>query len=274
MLPEETALYLFCFARPGQVANLAGTGLNGHSPILVQNSPSTTAVYCAVSRDEFCGPGANRSLEDATWVAPRAWRHERVIEQVMESSPVLPARFATLFSSPASLQEFLEKQGPTVSQFLDLVADKEEWAVRGLADVSRMRQAGIAREMTTRSGHLAAMSPGSRYLHEKKIRAEVETTLHAWLNEACQKVAQELRGHATAFAERKVWDAGEELQAVVSWAFLVPKDKVADLQAQMAAANLRLSQAGITFKASGPWPPYSFVPTLSTEPLDMGLKAG
>ena len=44
---------------------------------------------------------------DLAWVAPRVCRHEAVIEEAMRQSPVLPARFATLFQTIASLAQFL-----------------------------------------------------------------------------------------------------------------------------------------------------------------------
>ena len=216
--------------------------------------------------DEFCGSSADERLKNLAWVGPRACRHEQVIETVMQTSPVLPAQFATLFSSPSSLRNLAERQGQTISQFLELVADKEEWAVRGLADVATLRQAAVSREMTARKAQLTALPPGNRYLHEKRIRMEAEKTVRGWLNEVCQQVAQELREHAAAFTERRVWDAGEELRSVVSWAFLLPKNKLAAFRAQTESANGRLRQSGLMFKVSGPWPPYSFAPHLPTEP--------
>ena len=52
-----------------------------------------------IRREEFAGPEAELNLQQLSWVGPRALRHEAVIEEVMASSPVLPARFGTLFSS-------------------------------------------------------------------------------------------------------------------------------------------------------------------------------
>lgn len=266
MLDEETALYLFCFARADLTSDLPGTGLDDH-PILVQNFPSASAVFCEVSREKFCGPGAEDNLKDLAWVAPRACRHEQVIEKVMESSPVLPARFATLFSSVGSLRQLVQRESEAISQFLDRVADKEEWAVRAMADMATMKQAAVAREMSARSTQLTALSPGNRYFQEKKIRTEAETSVRDWLDQVCHEAAAELREHAAAFTERQVFDAGEELKSVVSWAFLLPKEKLPGFREQLESANGRLRQAGLVFNLSGPWPPYSFTPSLSTESL-------
>src|ERR1017187_3825725 len=95
---EEAALYLFCFARSGVVSALQATGVDGHSAIaILQQSPDLCAVVGEVAREDFCGPAAERHMQQLEWVAPRALRHEAVIEGVMASSSVLPVPFGTLF---------------------------------------------------------------------------------------------------------------------------------------------------------------------------------
>jgi hypothetical protein len=191
-----------------------------------------------------------------------------VIEKVMETSPVLPARFATLFSSLAGLRDLVEKQGGAIAQFLDRVADKEEWAVRAMADVPTLKQAALAREMAARQTQLTALSPGNRYFEEKRIQTEAEKTVRGWLHHACHEAAEELREYAAVFTERQVCDAGEELKSVASWAFLLPKDRVAGFRAQCQSVNACHTQDGLVFKLSGPWPPYSFAPSLSRDALE------
>jgi hypothetical protein len=53
---------------------------------------------------------------------------------------------------------------------------------------------------------------------------------------------------------------------VLNWAFLVPQGAVADFQKQVEHVNARRTPSGLTFAVSGPWPPFSFCPTLETEP--------
>src|ERR671925_1155004 len=116
---SETAFYLFCFARPGLLPELAGTGVDGQGPLLVHSSTGLAAVLSTVLVEDFCGPEAEARMEDLSWLGIRAWRHEAVIERVMAHSPVFPARFGTLFSSLESLERLLQRHRDTISQFLD-----------------------------------------------------------------------------------------------------------------------------------------------------------
>ncbi len=282
MFDKQTALYLFCFARPGLAADtLEGTGLegaphlpalgrcgifgvDGQTPVFVHAFPAACAVLSEIDTDEFCGPTAAEQLRDVAWIAPRACRHEQVIERVMAASPVLPAPFATLFSSMGQLRDFMEQQAQTISRFLSLVTDKEEWAVRGLADMAMLRQTAVARETAARGAQLASSLPGSRYLQERRIQVEADKIVRDWLGEFCQEIVKELQPHAAAFTERQVWNAGEELKPVVNWAFLLPKNRVASFRSQLESTNRRLQPTGLSFTLSGPWPPYSFAPHLPT----------
>jgi len=268
MCGDAKVLYLFCFARPGMTAALTETGVDGHSPVLIRSSPIATAVVSELSLAEFCGPATDAQMQDLAWVGPRACRHEKVIEAVMQHSPVLPARFGTLFSSPANLQQFLETHGQAISQFLDRVADQEEWAVKGFLDKARARQSALARELAAQAGRLGTLPAGKRYLEEQRIRREADQKRHAELNEICQALAADLRGYASAFSERKVLadcQAGNGVEAIVNWAFLLPKSGVRNFQAEIELANENHGDTGLTFKLSGPWPPYSFAPSLASE---------
>src|ERR1019366_10628265 len=105
---EKAALYLFCFARAVVVSAVQATGVDGQSAVaILQQSPDLCAVVSEVAQKDFCGPAAERHMQQLDWVAPRALRHEAVIEEVMASSSVLPVPFGTLFSSPEALTGFV-----------------------------------------------------------------------------------------------------------------------------------------------------------------------
>src|SRR3990172_3118588 len=96
----ESALYLFCLARPHVAPCAQGIGLDEQSPLYLQTFQDVTAVIGNVLLDDFCGPAADEHMQDLAWLGPRGHRHEAVVERAMQCSPVLPARFGTLFSSP------------------------------------------------------------------------------------------------------------------------------------------------------------------------------
>jgi hypothetical protein len=266
---SETAFYLFCFARPGLLPELAGTGVDGQGPLLVHSSTGLAAVLSTVLVEDFCGPEAEARMEDLSWLGIRAWRHEAVIERVMAHSPVFPARFGTLFSSLESLERLLQRHRDTISQFLDRVTDHEEWGIKGLLDREKALQELQSRYKTERDRQkmdLSALPPGMRYLQEQRARAAAEKELQQWLSKTCAEVADDLRGYATDFSTRKAGAAAAQDGApeiVLNWAFLTPKSARADLCGRVERASAELADQGLTFEITGPWPPYNFTPPLT-----------
>jgi hypothetical protein len=267
MEKDQKALYLFCFARSEFVGELEGTGVDGHHPLFVlRGSPDLGAVVSEVLLQDFCGPAAELRMQELAWVGPRAFRHEAVVEQVMRHSPVLPARFGTLFSSQESLAEFLDMHRKTISQFLERVADQEEWSAKGLLDRKQAVQALMSGSLAAQQEQLAALPPGIRYFQEQRIRAGAEKELSLWLNETCRQVASDLMKQASDFREcqvvpREPPESGTEV--VLNWAFLLPRGASAAFRLRINQVNAGHATTGLVFELSGPWPPYRFVPPLS-----------
>ncbi len=263
----QRALYLFCFARSNLIGELAGTGVDGRQPLsLFRPSPNLCAVLSEVRLEDFCGGAAEQRMQDLAWLGPRALQHEVVVEEVMRHSPVLPARFGTLFSSPERLAEFVERHGATISQFLERVADQEEWSVRGLLDRKQAGRALTSASLTAQEAQLEARPPGRRYFEEQRIRAGAEKELSLWLNETRRQVASDLIKQASDFrdcpeAPREPPESG--IEVVLNWAFLLPKSAMPAFRARIDQVNEKHAMGGLVLELSGPWPPYRFVPPLS-----------
>ncbi len=261
----KRAIYLFCLARSGRFAPLQGRDVTGKTPLLSRDFAGITAVVSRAAIEDFCGPRAQARMRRLKWVAPRACRHAAIIQRVMRVSPVVPARFGTLFSSLKSLEAFVRRHRDALSQFLNRVADQQEWSVKGRLDRRRARAelvpacAGPVRSMTSRA-HL-----GSRYLQEKRDRAAVERGLNSQIEQICNSMARNLAAAASDYRERPVLSStgsGRDTEIILNWAFLVPRSSTAIFRAQVQKANSELGHFGLTFDLTGPWPPYSFSPAL------------
>ena len=268
METEAKVIYLFCIARPGLEMQLSLAGADERSPVLFCHSPAATAVLSELPLEEFRGPAAEARTQDLAWVAPRACRHEQVIEALMPYSPVLPMPFGTLFSSLVALRRFLQVNAAAISEFLDHVADQEEWAVKGFLDRDKARQSVLEQELAAHAGQWARLSPGRRYIERRRLQREVDGKLSSWLQATCGTLAEDLRRQASGFAKRKVLDTGEAKNGstqVLNWAFLLPRNAVETFRQQIQQAGERHAAEGLTLELFGPWPAYSFAPCLLSE---------
>lgn len=258
---KERAIYLYCFARPGLLRSIESKGLDGQSPLSLRPFLEVTAVIGRVPIEEFIGPDAESRMQDLFWLGPRACRHEEIIEEVIRQSPVLPARFGTIFSSQETLDNYLKENYGAITKFLDYVADKEEWGVRGMMDRVKVRENHFALLLTEQERSLSSLPPGRRYFQEKRLQSDLEKKLNLWLEEVLKKVRNHLSHLTPDYFERKVLSrtaSGLEKDMISNWAFLLPQKTFENFRARIDQINSEYDQEGLVFELSGPWPPYSF----------------
>jgi hypothetical protein len=263
----SSGLYLFCLARLSRLPllPLGGKGLNGQSPIQVLDFEDLAAVFCPVALEDFCGPEAAERLRDLTWIGPRILRHQEVVAGVMRHSPVLPARFGTIFSSPANLRRILQRHHDAIAGFLGQVTNQAEWAVKGMLDRAAAQEKLLSLRLAQEADRLAGLSPGRRYFQEQRLRAGSAQELQEWLQEVGRELWRELHTYAAAVRERRLLAreaSGSDKEMLWNWAFLVAEKAVEDFRARIGEANAQYSDRGLVLEFTGPWPPYSFTPAL------------
>jgi hypothetical protein len=262
------AIYLFCLARASALAHAPDQGLDGRSPLFLWRRGAIVAICNRAPLVEFCGPRAEERLGDLAWVGPRARTHAEVIMSVMRQSPVLPARFGTLFSSLERLENLIEKNHEQVLRFFDHVEAREEWAVKGWIKKVKNQAQPPARDQAAQ-GLPPARAPGVRYFERQRQRLAAQKQSNLWMSAIWKDFAADLAGHSSDFRDRPVQSGGnhDEVGDLVSnWAFLVPRAEQAVFQERIQEANAAHGPRGVCFECSGPWPPYSFAPSLAADP--------
>lgn len=259
---SREVLYLYCLARARLLPAIGGMGVDGEHALSLIPFKDIVAVVSAVSMDDFCGPFAEARLQDLTWVGPRVCRHHEVVERTMGASPVVPARFAVLFSSPMGLTAWLDTHQGTIVEALDRMTDHEEWAVKGTLDRRRAEARLLPAALEPR-GH-SPTSSGTRYLQERRARVGIGRELDARLRDVSGRIASTLLDCAAEFREREVVAGAPDDQevAILNWAFLVPRSALDAFMACIASTNVEHAELGLTLTARGPWPPYGFCPSL------------
>lgn len=158
------------------------------------------------------------------------WRHDEVIEQLMQTSGVLPLRFGTMLEDVEQLRDILVREQPRFTRLLDRVRGCVELAVRvGLPP---------AAETSVRNG--------AEYM-EGKLAAQQER------EGAALRVLAPLRELANATSPRK----SRSDRISVSESYLVARDSVEPFVARVK--RLQDGNDGLAVSCTGPWGPYSFV---------------
>jgi hypothetical protein len=265
---KDEGIYLFCFARPHALPSPRPRGLDDRHPVSEWVVEDVMAVVSTVSLEEFSGPLAESRMKDLSWIGPRACHHEEVIEHLLRHTPVLPARFGTIFSSLKQLGRLVNIHHGTIVGFLDRTTDKDEWSVKGIIDISQAKGKVLSAALSRDAERLAALPPGMRYFQEQRIRSGVDRELRAWLREACGEIWKDLKSRASECCERRAFShhpSGMDGDMVLNWAFLVSRDSVEDFRSCVVQLRLKYAEQGLSFHLSGPWPPYSFCPPLEME---------
>ena len=269
-IPESPfAIYLFCLARPPVEPELTGGGVDDGSPLVSWQFRDVVAIVSKGGMEEFCGPGAKARMKELAWVGPRACRHEAVVERAMRYSPVLPARFATLFSSVESLEKFLKNQYASVCRFFDRVVDRDEWAVKAMLERKKAKEAIFSARLASQEQGLSCLSPGMRYLREQRMATGLEKELNRWLQETCHEVLEDLCRVEATFERRPALSLSakeEDKEMVLNCAFLVPRNVGENFRGRIQKVNASHVARVLPFELSGPWPPYSFSSSLWRKP--------
>lgn len=260
-------LYLFCLARSGLLPSFEGRVIDGLGPMTLRSYRDIAAVLSEVSLEDVIGTDGETGLQDPVRTWRRALQHEEVVEKVMCSSSVLPARLDTVFSSWESLERVLRADHETISRFLDRAAGCDEWAVKAFLDRARAKEALFAGKLAQEEHDLAASSPGLRYLQVQRLRKGLGNEASQKMREACLQAEVRLRGHAKDFRRRDVLcpEACGEREMIMNWAFWVPRKNTDAFRECLEDVCGLQAGGGLVLECTGPWPPYSFSPCLEKE---------
>jgi hypothetical protein len=167
----------------------------------------------------LCAPAERREM-----TAEVLWRHEEVVESLMEERDLLPMRFGTLVEDDQAAVQALDEQREQLKMSLDRVRGAVEIAVRAHADPSREGTAG-------------GLS-GAEYMRAKAHRTEAAGLLHEPL---------------AFLARESVVRPGPELLRA---AYLVDREAVESFVGLVR--RLQATHEDLHILCTGPWPPYSF----------------
>lgn len=257
------AYYLLGFCpEPGGDHQLNGLSILAQLGIEHCSRAGVVAWYRAIARSEFEGASGQRNLADLNWLTPRVLAHESVVSKLSEHYPFYPARFGCLFSSLELLMQYAAIHRTTLKAFFAAADGRQEWGVKFTVDLELAAQSAATQELAAQGSQGA----GLNYLKLKQLQRAMRGSVLEQLHHTCDERIQTLRSlteHVAIRPQRSLAQPDREtlLANIALW--LIPS-QTNELLALCNQWNQVSSGASlIAATTTGPWPAYSFCPSLN-----------
>ena len=242
-LVESRGKYVYCVIRSEEPLRFGAVGLG-----------SVPAEVSTVHYKDIAAVVSNTPLEVLDATRENVLAHERVNEAVMRDHTVIPMSFGTVFKTRDDIIELLRG---AYGAFIDVLLKMEDKVEFGLKVLWERDEAikQIEREdedVRHLKGEISSQS-GPTYFARVQYGRLVENALQARSERYVSEIFEALRDVAVASRANK--PIGDKL--IMNAAFLVSRDREAAFDAKVKAVGAKY--AHLTFRYTGPWPPYNFV---------------
>src|SRR4051812_17530296 len=182
--------------------------------------------------------------------------HEFVNETVMREFTVIPMSFGTVFRSEDDVSELLRSTYQAFSDVLDKMKDKIEFGLKVLWDREKV-VANTEREndeIRRLKDEISRHTASSTYFARMQLGRLIESALEDMGTRYVADIHDQLR--TVAVASRSNKPIGDRM--ILNAAFLVDRAQEQSFDDRVKETSRKYEDL-LTFKYSGPWPPYNFV---------------
>jgi hypothetical protein len=180
--------------------------------------------------------------------------HERVNEIVMRDHTVIPMSFGTIFKTKDDIVQLLRSAYDAFGDVLQKMRDKMEFGLKVLWDRdSVVKDIEDEDEGIHRLKNEIALQKGSTYFARMQYGRAIDAALQARSERYGSDILDRLRDVAVASRINK--PIGDKM--IMNAAFLVSRDQETAFDTRVK--SIAAEHDKLTFKYTGPWPPYNFV---------------
>ena len=180
--------------------------------------------------------------------------HERVNETVMRDHTVIPMSFGTVFKTREDIHELLRSAYEAFKDVLVKMEDKLEFGLKVLWDRDLIiKELESDNEDIRRLKGEITSQKGSTYFARMQYGRLVDAALQQRSEKYVHDIFEALRPVSVASRANK--PIGDRM--IMNAAFFVRRDKEQDFDA--IVKRIGATHDKLTFKYTGPWPPYNFV---------------
>jgi hypothetical protein len=240
---SESGKYVYCIVRSEKPLRFGPIGIGAEA----------ADVHTVRYRD-IAAVVSDTPLEVYDPTRENVLAHEQVNEEVMRRHTVIPMSFGTVFKTADDIVELLKSAYDAFDDVLAKMHGKLEFGVKVLWEPDVVvRKIEEADENVRRLKAEISSERGSTYFARMQYGRLVDALLEARSEEYIADILSTLRPVSTASRTNK--PIGDKM--LMNAAFLVSRDQEAAFDA--AVKTLGARHEALTFKYTGPWPPYNFV---------------
>jgi hypothetical protein len=240
---ETRGKYVYCIIKATDAQKFGAIGL-GTEP---------AEVYTVHYRD-IAAVTSDPPTEVPDATRENVLAHERVNEAVMSSYTVIPMSFGTVFKTREDIVELLRGAYEAFIDVLGKMEDKLEYGLKLLWDREvAVREVEKDDEEVRRLKSEISAQRGSTYFARMQYGRLLEAALQTRSERYVNEIFARLRDVSVASRANK--PIGDRM--IMNAAFLVSRDEEAAFDARVKELGSQYDK--LTFRYTGPWPPYNFV---------------
>jgi Gas vesicle synthesis protein GvpL/GvpF len=180
--------------------------------------------------------------------------HERVNETVMREHTVIPMSFGTIFKTREDIVELLRSAAEAFGDVLNKMQNKLEFGLKVLWDRDQaVREVELEDDDISRLKKEISGQKGPTYFARMQYGRLIDSALQARSERYVADILEQLREVSVASRINK--PIGDKM--IMNAAFLISRDQESAFDTKVKSIAARFDK--LTFKYTGPWPPYNFV---------------
>jgi hypothetical protein len=242
--PGTEGLYVYCIIRSSEPRDFGPIGIGGEKRVYTVGYRELAAV---VSDTPI-------RIYDPT--RENVLAHEFVNETVMREHTVLPMSFGTIFRTGDDILELLRSTAKALEDVLEKMQGKIEFGLKVLWDRDKVIERIEERDEEIQRLKQGIESGGhsSTYFARMQLGRLVEGAIEDAANEFVRDIHDSLKPVAVASRTNK--PIGDRM--ILNGAYLVDRSQEAEFDRVVKAMSQKYEEL-LSFKYTGPWPPYNFV---------------
>ncbi len=241
----EEGKYVYCIIKSAKEREFGNIGMGEGSP----------RVY-TVHHGELAAVVSDTPLRIYDPTRENVLTHEFVNETVMREYTVIPMSFGTLFRTEDDIIELLKSTYQAFDDVLEKMKDKIEFGLKVLWNreqvITSIEEEN--EEIRRLKDEITRNVQSSTYFARMQLGRLIEAALEDVGNRYVRDIHEALKPAAVASRANK--PIGDRM--IMNAAFLVEREKETAFDDRVKDLSLKYEEH-LTFKYTGPWPPYNFV---------------